>query len=84
MYPLPVRAFDEVLWLGIPRSVFRRYTPDSPDKRRALELMREGKVGTTLFGAGDRDPRRLIAMGKLWLRYVDDYRRYFGNRELDA
>lgn len=80
----PVRAFDEVLWLGIPRSVFRRYTPDSPDKRRALELMREGRVGTTLFGAGDRNPRRLVAMGKLWLRYVDDYRRYFGNRELDA
>ena len=80
----PVRAFDEVLWLGIPRSVFRRYTPDSADKRRALELISQGKVGTTLFGAGDRDPRRLVAMGKLWLRYVDDYRRYFGDRELDA
>ena len=66
------------------RRVFRRYAPDSPDKRRALELMREGRVGTTLFGAGDRNPRRLVAMGKLWLRYVDDYRRYFGNRELDA
>lgn len=80
----PVRAFDEVLWLGVPRSVFRRYTPDSPEKRRALELIRQGRVGTTLFGAGDNDPRRLVAMGKLWLRYVDDYRRYFGDRELDA
>lgn len=80
----PVRAFEESLWLGVPRCVFRRYVADGPEKRRALELMRAGRCGTTLFSPGDRSPRRMFVMGKLWLHYVLDYRRYFGNREMVA
>ena len=44
--------------------------------------MRAGKVGTTLFGAGDNDPHRLFDMAKLWVHYVLDYRKYFGHRDL--
>ena len=51
--------------------------------RRALELMREGRVGTTVFGAHDASPRRLWAMAKLWMHYYLDFRRWFGHHELD-
>lgn len=70
------RVFDEVLWTGVPHSVVRRYMPLGPMRDRALALMAEGRVGTTLFGAGDNDPRRLANMAKLWAHYHDDFRRY--------
>ena len=78
----PKRAFEEVLWVGVPHCVVRKYVEPSPEKDRALELMRAGKVGTTLFGAGDNDPHRLFDMAKLWVHYVLDYRKYFGHRDL--
>lgn len=76
----PVRATNEVLWLGVPRWVVRRYVRNGPDKDHALELMRAGKAGTTLFTPDDRNVRRMLTMGKLWLRYGLDYLQYFGNR----
>ena len=78
----PVRASNETLWVGVPRAIVRKYTEEGPDKQRALELMRAGKVGTTLFGAGDNNPRRLWNMAKLWVRYFIEYRRHFGHRDL--
>ena len=78
----PKRAFEEVLWVGVPHFVVRKYVEPGPDKDRALALMRAGKVGTTLFGAHDDDPRRLFDMAKLWVHYVLDYRKYFGHRDL--
>ena len=79
-----VHASEEFLWCGVPRSIVRRYVADGPLKERALLLMREGKVGTTLFGGHDRDPRRLWNMAKLWTHYRVDFRRYFGHRELEG
>lgn len=78
----PVRATNEVLWVGVPRAIVKKYVEDGPDKERALELMRQGKVGTTLFGAHDNHPKRLFNMAKLWVRYFPEYRRHFGHRDL--
>ena len=78
----PVRATAEVLWVGVPRCVVREYVEEGPEKQRALELMREGKCGTTLFGAHDNDPRRLWNMAKLWAHYIVDFKKYFGHRDL--
>ena len=80
----PVRATNETLWVGVPRAIVRRYAPQGPDKDRALELMRSGSCGTTLFGAKDNDPRRLYNMAKLWIRYHVEYRRHFGHRDLES
>lgn len=79
----PVRATNEVLWVGIPKRLVGKYVAPGPDRDRALELIREGKVGTTLLGAGEHDIRRAYNMAKLWVHYGLDYRRYFGARDLD-
>jgi D-aspartate ligase len=76
-------ATSEVLWVGVPKSIVRRYAREGEAKRRALELMREGRVGTTVFGAHDNNPRRLWSMSKLWMHYYLDFRRWFGHHELD-
>ena len=78
----PVHATDEVLWVGVPKAIVRRYAPDGPAKDEALRLMRARRVGTTLFGAHDNHPRRLWNMSKLWLHYRLDFIKYFGHRDL--
>ena len=78
-----VHAFDEVLWVGVPKRIVRHYAAAGPTKERALELMRSGRVGTTLFGAKDRSPKRLFNMTKLWVHYYLDFRTYFGKRDLE-
>lgn len=80
----PVHASNEHLWVGVPKAIVRRYAAEGPTKDHALALMRAGKVGTTLFGAHDRDPRRLWNMAKLWLSYHLDFRRYVGHRDLEG
>ncbi len=80
----PVHATEEVLWIGVPKSVVRRYTAEGPDKQKALNLMREGRVGTTIFGAHDNNPRRLWNMYKLWAHYIVDFKKYFGKRDLEG
>lgn len=78
----PKRATEEVLWYGVPKSLFKTYAPEGPSKDRALELMRAGKCGSTLFGAGDNNPKRLFNMSKLWVHYWLDFKKYFGHRDL--
>jgi D-aspartate ligase len=79
----PVHATDEVLWVGVPKAIVRRYTPDGAAKDEALRLMRARRVGTTLFGASDNHPHRLWNMSKLWLHYYLDFLKYFGHRDLE-
>lgn len=78
----PTRGTEEVLWLGVPMTVVKRYAADTPEKRRALELHKAGKSGTTLFGCGDNSPERLWNMAKLWVHYVVDFNQYFGKKDL--
>ncbi len=78
----PIRATEEVLWYGVPKSIVRAYAAEGPARDRAIALMNEGKAGTTLFGARDNDPRRLWNMAKLWVSYRRDFKRWFGHREL--
>lgn len=79
---VPKRASEQVLWYGVPKSLLKTYAPEGPDKERSLELMREGKCGTTIFGAGDNSPKRLLDMAKLWAHYYLDFKKYFGHRDL--
>lgn len=78
----PKRATEQVLWYGVPKGLFKTYAPEGPDKERALELIRAGKCGTTIFGAGDNNPKRLVNMAKLWVHYWLDFKKYFGHRDL--
>lgn len=78
----PKRATEEVLWYGMPKSLFKPYAPEGESKERALELMRQGKCGTTIFGAHDNNPKRLFNMAKLWAHYYLEFKKYFGHRDL--
>ncbi|MDI9590644.1 MAG: carboxylate--amine ligase [Acidobacteriota bacterium] len=78
----PVHATEEFLWVGVPRSIVRRYAAEGPAKDWAMRLMREGRVGTTLFGAHDNHPCRLWNMSKLWVHYIVDFKRHFGHLDL--
>ena len=79
-----VHAFDEVLWVGVPKDIVRRYAQEGPAKAQALRLMKQGRVGTTIFGAHDNHPKRLGNMAKLWVHYRVDFRKYFGHRDLEG
>ena len=79
-----VHADNRYLWVGMSRLIVRHYTPEGDGCDQALQLMREGKVGTTLFGAHDNNPKRLYYMGRLWLSYFRDFKRFFGHRELEG
>ena len=79
-----VHATDEVLWCGMPKPIVRHYTPEGPGRDRALALMREGRVGTTLWDRRDNDPRRLANLARIWAGYYRDFYRYFGHRELEG
>ncbi len=78
-----VYGTNEALWLGVPASIVRRYAADTPAKRRALEVLKSGVSGSTIWGAHDNAPKRLVNMSKLWLRYHAEYKRHFGHRELE-
>ncbi len=79
-----VHAFDEMLWVGVPKDIVRRYAQEGPAKAQALRLMKQGRVGTTIFGAHDNHPKRLWNMAKLWVHYRVDFRKYFGHRDLEG
>ena len=79
-----VHASRRYLWVGMSKHIVKRYTPEGDGRDEALKLMREGLVGTTLYGEHDNDPRRLYYIGRLWLSYFRDFKRYFGHRELEG
>jgi D-aspartate ligase len=70
----PRRAY---LWLGVTRRLFKRYAPDGHLKERALRLMDEGRVGTTLFEPRDFSIRRWLLIHRLFFGYNTLYKRYF-------
>lgn len=65
------------LWLGVPRRIFRRYAVDNPAKRRALELIRLRRTGTTMDAPYDRSLRRALMLARIYYVYFRNYRRFF-------
>ncbi|KAB1659110.1 MULTISPECIES: carboxylate--amine ligase [unclassified Pseudoclavibacter] len=82
-YGETVYGREHALWVGVPRPILKRYAAEGQLKAEALQLIREGRWGSTVFYRRDLGLRRRLNMWKLWLSYYPDYRRNFGNRELD-
>ncbi|KRM86698.1 ATP-grasp enzyme [Lacticaseibacillus thailandensis DSM 22698 = JCM 13996] len=70
----PRRAY---LWLGVPRHIFKRYTPDSALKNQALTLIDQAHVGTTIFDPHDFSIPRWVLLHRLFFGYNKLYKRYF-------
>lgn len=64
------------VWLGVPRSIVRRYAPEGALRDEALALIRRGEVGTTVFCRHDPSPRRTLDMLRYWLSFHRTYRRW--------
>lgn len=70
----------ESLWLQIPKRIFFRYIQSTSEKRRAQQLIREGKWGTTLRYSKDMNIMRSLILLRMDMRYFQSYRRYFTAR----
>lgn len=73
----PVLGGNESLWLGIPKRILAKYAEDTPAKRRALALVKQGKYGSTLFYKKEKNPVRLAKLAVMYARYFENYRRYY-------
>ncbi|MBP1040591.1 carboxylate--amine ligase [Vagococcus sp. BWB3-3] len=65
------------LWMGIPEKIFKTYVKDSPDKAKALQLLREGKSGTTVFYKKDSSLKRKLLMHYMFYNYHKRFKQYF-------
>ncbi|KRN04708.1 carboxylate--amine ligase [Holzapfeliella floricola] len=66
-----------MLWLGVPEKVFKKYATDNEDKAYALELIRQGRVGTTVFYDKDMGFKRFFLMKYMFHNYIGRFKKYF-------
>ncbi|MCI1282966.1 carboxylate--amine ligase [Lacticaseibacillus songhuajiangensis] len=71
------------LWLGVPKKIFRKYAKDNEYKARALKLLEEGRVGTTVFYKKDMNLKRWALMEYMFYNYYGRYKRYFAENKGD-
>ncbi|BDR61112.1 carboxylate--amine ligase [Lactobacillus xylocopicola] len=68
---------QQVLWLGIPVKVFKRYAVNNEAKRAAEELIHEGRYGTTVFYDQEHSFKRWLLMKYMFHNYYARYKKYF-------
>ncbi|UJF15278.1 carboxylate--amine ligase [Jeotgalibaca sp. MA1X17-3] len=74
------RNDDQKFWLGVPTRVFKKYAADNPQKEKALELMKKGKVGTTVFYPKDYSLTHFSLMVYMFYRYNDRFDTFFKSK----
>lgn len=67
----------DMLWLGLPKHLFKEYAADGPAKTRALKLLDSGKWGTTVFYDQDRSFKRWLLMRYMFYNYNKRFKNYF-------
>ncbi len=77
-------ASKHQLWLGVPKSVFKTYAKDNEYKQQALELLKEGRYGTTVFYNKDMSLKRWVLMKYMFHNYVGRYKQFFAENKGDA
>lgn len=77
-------ASKHQLWLGVPKSVFKTYAKDNECKQQALELLKEGRYGTTVFYNKDMSLKRWVLMKYMFHNYVGRYKQFFAENKGDA
>lgn len=65
------------LWLGVPPKVFIKYATENESKQKAVELIKQGRVGTTVFYKGDRNLKRTVLMRYMFHNYIKKFQLYF-------
>ncbi|WP_155287068.1 carboxylate--amine ligase [Lacticaseibacillus zhaodongensis] len=71
------------LWLGVPKRIFKNYAKDNEYKQRALQLIDEGRVATTVFYKQDMSLKRWALLEYMFYNYYGRYKRYFAENKGD-
>lgn len=72
-----VFGHGDKLWLEIPRSIFTNYVAEGPDKEAGMQMIRDGKWGTTLEYNRDMNPIRWLMIQHMFSIYRKRYAQYF-------
>jgi D-aspartate ligase len=72
-----VYGHGDKLWLEVPHSIFRKYVRQSPQKDRALEMLRSGNWGTTLEYRKDLSFLRWLQIRYTYHIYKRNYKQSF-------
>lgn len=65
------------LWLGVPVKVFRKYAADNDASKYAEELIKQDRIGTTVFYDKDRSFKRWLLLNYMFHNYVKRFDKYF-------
>lgn len=74
-------TLDTKLWLGVPKKIFLDYARENEDKKAAMQLIEQGKWGTTVFYENDRSLKRWILMKYMFHNYIPRFKEYFHVKE---
>ncbi|MFD1432769.1 MULTISPECIES: carboxylate--amine ligase [Lacticaseibacillus] len=77
-------AAKRQLWLGVGKSVFKKYAAENPAKDEALALLAKGQSGTTVFYKHDMSPKRWLLLRYMWHNYAVRYKQYFAENSAKA
>lgn len=73
-------CFTRHLWLGTSKDVFRRYAPDGPVKREAMDLIARGEWSRSAHDAHDMNLRRALELLRWQMAVARDFKRYAPRR----
>jgi D-aspartate ligase len=65
------------LWLGVPVKVFNKYAAKNDATKYADELIKQDRVGTTVFYSKDNSFRRWLLLTYMFHNYVKRFDKYF-------
>ncbi|GAF35293.1 carboxylate--amine ligase [Lentilactobacillus farraginis] len=68
---------DYFLWLGVTPKIFEKYAQNNAVKKQAMQLIHEGRYGTTFWYAKDKNLKRFALYKWMMHNYSKDYKRYF-------
>lgn len=67
----------DMLWMGVPKKVFKEYAKPGKDKDKAMAMLKSGHWGTTVFYDKDKNLKRTLLMKYAFHRYIGQYKKYF-------
>lgn len=69
------------LWLGVPKSLFIEYATDNQEKQYALDLIKQGRFGTTLFYKKDKNIKRTLLLHYIQHIYKKRFKTFFKEKQ---
>lgn len=65
------------LWLGVSKSIFKKYSRDNDYKKKALRLLDDHKYGFTAIYNKDKNLKRSLLISRINYHYYKNFKKYF-------